>query len=114
MPRKVGPPPVIFKVELLSTGREYRPNDVGVDDFGDQRIERVQDNSPARELPDAQELQDAANRAKRADKRKLAELLFPTKPAEPKLVPKAIPGMRPVGELAGHAIYVPKAPWRRI
>jgi hypothetical protein len=110
MPRKVGLPPTIFKIESLSTGREIRPGSAGLDDFTGQPIDRVQDDSPIRELPDAQELQDERNRAKRAAAKALLELVKP----KPVMVAPKVEGMRPIGKLGERVIYVHKADWRRI
>lgn len=79
MPRKPGLGPAILRIELMSTGHEYRPS-VGVDDFTGLPIVRVQDTAPVRALPSAQELQDAANRTKRMQARTLLAMLEQPKP----------------------------------
>lgn len=80
MPRRVQPGPHIKRVELLTTGQEYRPVTAAVDDWGQPIVSKV-DNSPLVHLPDAQELQDAANRAKRKAKQLLLQRI-----TQPKLI----------------------------
>lgn len=64
MPRKPGLGPHIKRIELMSTGHEYRPS-AGADDFTGQPIALAADTSPVRHLASGQELRDEANREKR-------------------------------------------------
>lgn len=72
MPRKPGLGPPIFKIERLSDGVDIKL----IDDFTGLPLPQPD----AKPLPGAQELRDAANRAKRAANRVLADRLFGPKP----------------------------------
>lgn len=55
---------IIQRIEVLSTGREYKPVTTAVDDWGDPIVPKA-DDTPAQYRASAQDLKDADNRARR-------------------------------------------------
>lgn len=119
MPRKPALPPMIYRVEGMSDGRELRPR-AFIDDFTGEAMPVVQDDRPTRVLPSGQELRDAHNRAETA--RKVAVIarhaphLLGIKP-KPMLTAPYVPGMRPIRTITVNgksvAVYVKLDPIRR-
>ena len=113
MPRKAKPP-MILRIECVSTGQEYKPEaEVMVDDFTGQVIEPIQAKpEPLRPRRDAQDYIDEANRAKALHARKVLEVLMPQVVdwvVEPKPEPKPL-------TLGGQGITITREakPWRRV
>lgn len=115
MPRKRRDIPIL-RIQLMSTGKDYKPAP-GLDDFTGLPIEPVVDNTPDKPLVDSWELQDLANRQAREEKLALARALgiIPGK-VEPQpvvvMVAPKVPGKRAlIGETL--ALYATLPPWRR-
>lgn len=64
MPRKPSPGPTILRIELMSTGHEYRAAP-GLDDFTGQPIEPAADTRPINPLQSADDIIAQSQRAKR-------------------------------------------------
>lgn len=118
MPRKRQSIPIL-RIELMSTGQEYRPATGVVDDWG-QPIVQPKVDGPINPLPSADEIIDKRRREKAANQRLLLQavgiLPMPeqTVPIAPKLVAKHIPGKRVIGVMDGSALYVVMPAWRRV
>lgn len=117
MPRKPGLGPRIFRIESMSTGREYRPPTGTVDDWGQPIVQPI-DKSPIRPIADPQVTIDAGKRQRAADYRKLLEAVLPQAlpertGVEPKLVVPHTPGQRAIATIADNAVLYPMPPWRR-
>lgn len=121
MPRKPKLPPLILKIESLSTGREFRPECIVDELGGGGMIPVAQDMRPVRELETGREMQDRGNRAKLLAKQKLLVKVGMGKHigmAEVKPVQHVAPeGMRVVGVLKSkdgeRAMLAAMPSWRR-
>ena len=116
MPRKRRPI-TILRIERLSDGKVYMPPTGTVDDWGEPIVQPI-DNTPARPVPDIDDIKAERKRAEREQARALLQAVLPQVlppvPMQPKLVMAEVKGMRPIGKLGERVIYVPKADWRRI
>lgn len=118
MPRKPGLGPRVFRIESMSTGREYRPPTGTVDDWGQPIVQPI-DGSPVRPIADPQVAIDAGKRKRAADQRALLAAVFPkalgieqTVEVEPKMVAPSIPNKRAI-VMGSIALHVHKPAWRR-
>lgn len=117
MPRKVSLPPMIFRIESLSDGREII-DETFVSDIGEhETLPMKQGPNPPRVMKSSNEIIAEIARAKADHAAKALELIVEALSPKPKPVQPQAPiveGMRPIGKLGrDRAIYIPADPIRR-